>query len=187
MLLCWSCQSPIAHSFSLLNHLNNFHGGIFKLNTKFGADSLFYSLILNGTGTQYTYSLNSVYRPHWLAQWSHHCSHMHIPGHSPWLPGYIDVTQTVLIILTMVGHFLDRPHVPIKLLQKSFLFICDLFPKCRKFQTSKNKWGNFGVENVWGGDRIISVPWHQTCKFSLGNYIRKGNLAWYQTVLLKIF
>ena len=26
---------------------------------------------------------------------------MHIPVLSPWLPGYIDVTQTVLIILTM--------------------------------------------------------------------------------------
>ena len=30
--------------------------------------------------------------------------------HSPWLPGYIDVAQTVLIILTMAGLFLDRPH-----------------------------------------------------------------------------
>ena len=30
---------------------------------------------------------------------------MHIPVHSPWLPGYMDVAQTVLIILTMVGFF----------------------------------------------------------------------------------
>ena len=35
---------------------------------------------------------------------------MCIPVHSPWLPGYIDV-QIVLVILTMAGLFLDRPHV----------------------------------------------------------------------------
>ena len=69
------------------------------------------SVILNVVATQYTCSLNSVHCPHWLVQWSHHCSHMHIPVHSPWLPGYIDVTQTVLIISTMAGLFLDRPYV----------------------------------------------------------------------------
>ena len=37
MLSWWSCQSPVAHSGSLLNHLNSFHGGIFKLNSKFDA------------------------------------------------------------------------------------------------------------------------------------------------------
>ena len=31
-------------SCSLLYHLNSFHGGMFKLNTKFDADSLLYSL-----------------------------------------------------------------------------------------------------------------------------------------------
>ena len=45
-------------------------------------------LILNAMATQYTCSLNSIYLPHWLVQWSH-CSHKHIPVHSPWLPGYI--------------------------------------------------------------------------------------------------
>ena len=30
---------------------------------------------------------------------------MHIPVHSPWLPSYIDVVQTVLIILTMDAFF----------------------------------------------------------------------------------
>ena len=40
----WSCQSPAAHSCSLLNHPNNFCGGMFKLNAKFDADSLLYSL-----------------------------------------------------------------------------------------------------------------------------------------------
>ena len=33
---------------------------------------------------------------------------MHIPVHSPCLAGCIDVVQTVLIILTMAGLFLDR-------------------------------------------------------------------------------
>ena len=40
----WSCQSPVAHSCGLLNHLNSFHGGMPKLNAKFDADPLFYSL-----------------------------------------------------------------------------------------------------------------------------------------------
>ena len=33
---------------------------------------------------------------------------MCIPIHSPWLPGYIDITQTVLM-LTMAGIFPDKP------------------------------------------------------------------------------
>ena len=28
--------------------------------------------------------------------------------HSPWLPGYIDITQTILAILTVAGLFPDR-------------------------------------------------------------------------------
>ena len=99
----WSCQSPVVHSCSLLHHLNSFHGGMFKLNAKFGADLLLYSLILNVMATQYTCLPNNVYCPHWLAQWSCHCSHMHIPVHSLRLPGYINVAQTVLIILTLAG------------------------------------------------------------------------------------
>ena len=35
-------QLPIAPG--LLNHPNSFHGGMFKLNTKFGADLLLYSV-----------------------------------------------------------------------------------------------------------------------------------------------
>ena len=59
-----------------------------------------HSVILNVTATQCTCSLNGVYHPHWLVQWGHHCSHMCIPVHPPWLWGYIDVGQTILIILT---------------------------------------------------------------------------------------
>ena len=44
VLLWWSCQSPVAHSCNLLNHPNSFRGGMFKLNAKFDADSLLYSL-----------------------------------------------------------------------------------------------------------------------------------------------
>ena len=69
-----------------------------------------HSGILNATATQYTCSLNGIYRP-WLAQWSRHCSHMCIPVLSPLLPGYSDVTHTILIILKMVGLFLNRPHI----------------------------------------------------------------------------
>ena len=69
-----------------------------------------HSVILNAMATQYIWSLNGVYHPHWLVQWGCHCSHMHIPVHSPWPPGYIDFMQSVLIMLTMAGFFLHQPH-----------------------------------------------------------------------------
>ena len=43
-LLWWSCQSPVAHSCGLLNHLNIFHRGMFEFNAKFDAHSLLYLL-----------------------------------------------------------------------------------------------------------------------------------------------
>ena len=46
---------------------------------------------------RYTCPLNGIYCPHWLVQWSCHCSRMRIPVCSPLLPGYISVAQTVLI------------------------------------------------------------------------------------------
>ena len=67
------------------------------------------SVILNVTVTQYMCSLNGIYCPHWLVQWSHHCSHMCILVHSPWRPGYMDVMHTILVILTMAGLFPDKP------------------------------------------------------------------------------
>ena len=81
-----------------------------------------HSIILNALDTQYTCSLNGTYSPHWLVQWHHHCSQMHIPVHSPWLPGYIDVTQTVLVILTMAGLLPDRPLIYI--IKFCFFFYC---------------------------------------------------------------
>ena len=73
-----------------------------------------HSVVLNAKAKQYTCSVSGIYHPHWLEQWNHHCSHMRIPVHSPWLTlmsGYTDVTQTVLIIVTMAGLFLGRPHI----------------------------------------------------------------------------
>ena len=66
-----------------------------------------HSGILNVTATRYTCSLNGIYHPHWLVQWSHLCSCMHIPVHSLWLPGYINVMQTIFVILTMARVFPD--------------------------------------------------------------------------------
>ena len=40
----WSCWSPVAHSCGLLNHPSSFCGGMFKLNAKFDADLLLYSI-----------------------------------------------------------------------------------------------------------------------------------------------
>ena len=69
------------------------------------------SVILNAIATPYTCSLSSVYRPHWLVQWCLHCSCVRIPVHSPWLPGYVNAAQTVLVILKTAGLFLDRHHI----------------------------------------------------------------------------
>ena len=84
------------------------------------------SVILNVTATLYTCSLNGVYCLHWLVQWSHHCSHMNIPVHSPWLPCHINVLKTILVILTMAGLCQDRPcvitwNLHIHFLLKSFI------------------------------------------------------------------
>ena len=37
-----------------------------------------HSVILYVTTTQYTCWLNGVYHPHWVVQWSHHCSHWNV-------------------------------------------------------------------------------------------------------------
>ena len=120
VLLWWSCQSPFAHSCCLLNCANSFHGGMLKLNTKFDADSLVYLLSHFECDTC---SLNGIYCPcHWLVQWSHHCSHMCIPVHSPWLPGYIKIVQTILIIFTMDRHFPDGPLMCIYMYK--YVYMC---------------------------------------------------------------
>ena len=77
---------------------------MFKLNAKFDADSLLYSLILNVTATQYTYSFNGIYRGPPLT--STVKSSLFTDVHSRPLSlaaSYIDITQTILLILTMSG------------------------------------------------------------------------------------
>ena len=109
-LLWWSCWSTVTCSYSLLSHLNSFHGGMFNLmQNLMQICPCTQSVILNVMATQYTCSLSGVYCPHWLVQWSRLCSCMCIPVHSPGLPAYISDTQTVFIILTMARLFLDRP------------------------------------------------------------------------------
>ena len=125
----WNCRSPVAPSCGLLNQLNSFRGGIFKLNTKSDAESLLYSVILNVMATKYTCSLNIVYCPHWKVQWSRHCSHTHIPVHSDWLSGYVIIAQTVLL-LTMVRLFLDRSHIAGHSETQVTTWTCDCCLKC---------------------------------------------------------
>ena len=64
--------------------------------------------ILNAMATQHTCSLSGA---HWLVQWCRHYSHICIPVHSPWLPVYIHVRQTIFVMLIMAGLFLDRPLI----------------------------------------------------------------------------
>ena len=117
----WSCQSPVAHGCSFLNirvvsakKCSGLTQNLLQIHCST------HSVILDAVATQYTCSLNCVYCPHWLIQWSHHCSCVHIPVHSPWLPGYTEVTQTILIILpvTMARVFSDRPYVSIPIKRK---------------------------------------------------------------------
>ena len=82
---------------------------MFKLNVKFDADSLLYSL---------SYFERDGHTQHTLTQWrlpppltstvSCHRSRMRVPVLSPWLPGDMHVVQTVLVVLTMAGLLLDR-------------------------------------------------------------------------------
>ena len=107
----WSCQSQVAHIHSLLNHpIDSMEEYSSWMQNLMQICCSTCSVILKVTTTQYTCSFNGVYSPHWLVQWNRHCSHICIPVHSPWLPGYINVTPTVLIILTMTGRVPDRPH-----------------------------------------------------------------------------
>ena len=108
-LLWWSYQLLVAHSCGLLNHLNSFCGGMFKLNAKFDVDSLLYSL------SHFECDGHTV---HMLTQWcllppltSTVKSSLFTHAHSSPLSlaaRLHRVLQTVLVILTMTGHFLDR-------------------------------------------------------------------------------
>ena len=108
-LLWWSCQSPVAAAFWIIRIVSSEECSSLMQNLMQIHSSTTSSVILNVMATQYTCSLNGVYCPHW--QRSHHCSHMCIPVHSPWLLGYIDASQTTLVMLTMAWLFPDRPRI----------------------------------------------------------------------------
>ena len=67
------------------------------------------SVILKAMTTQYTRSNSTYHGPPLTSAMKASLFTMRIPVHSPWLPGYIDVVQTVLIMLTIVGLFPDKP------------------------------------------------------------------------------
>ena len=94
----------------LLNHPNSFCRGMFKLNAKFHADSLLYS-VSHFECVGHTVHMLTHWRlpPPLTSAVKSSFTHAH-SSHCPWLPVHINVMQTVLIILTMVGLFPDRPH-----------------------------------------------------------------------------
>ena len=115
VLHCTNCITVCCHCIipnTLLNHPNSFCRGMFKLNTKFDANLLLY-LLSHFDCDSHTVPMLTQWclPPHWPVQGSRHCSHLHISLHSPWLPGHINVMQTVLIMLTMAGLFTDRPRM----------------------------------------------------------------------------
>ena len=106
------CAALIFIPERLLNHPNSFCGGMFKPNAKFDTDSLLYSL------SHFECDDHTVPLLTQLCLLSPLTSAVKlslfiicIPVHSPWLPGYIDVSQIILIILRMAGLFPDRPDI----------------------------------------------------------------------------
>ena len=83
MLLWWSCQSPVAHSYSLLHHPNSVREGMFKLNATFDAESLLYSLSHfwveqpHSTHAHWTATTIPTVYPVPLAAWLHQCCTNH--------------------------------------------------------------------------------------------------------------
>ena len=103
LLLWWSCQSPVARSYGLLNNLNRF---CFMQNLVQIHCST-HSVILNATATQYIYSLNSIYSP--TDYYSevvivHMCTFQ-----STLLVCQFTLMSCKLLSLTLAGLFPDRP------------------------------------------------------------------------------
>ena len=81
-----------------------------KLNKKSDADSLLYLLSRFECNGHTVHMLTQRHLPSPVTSTVKLLLFMHIPAHSPGLPGYMDVPQTILIILTVVGLFPDRPQ-----------------------------------------------------------------------------
>ena len=58
--------------------------------------------------TTNAYSMSSTASTDQCSEVTLNHSHMSIPGHSPWLPGCINVTQTITTVSRMVGLLPDR-------------------------------------------------------------------------------
>ena len=76
-----AAQSPAAHSWSLLNHLNSFCKGMFKLNATFDADSCFYSLCHFECNSHTVHMLTQSYLPPPLASTVKLSLFMHVYSH----------------------------------------------------------------------------------------------------------
>ena len=133
---CYQDESPVAHSCSLLNHPNSFHGGMFKLNTKSDADSLLYSLWhfeCNGHTVQML-TPQSLLPPLTgtvkLSLFTHEYS-------SPLslAAKFIDAGQTILVILTIAGLF-PGSHICLMISYCSFQIGIVLYPNISLKQPS---------------------------------------------------
>ena len=108
VLLWWSCQSPFAHSCSLLNlQIVSAEEYSSLMQNLMRVRYSTHPVILNVTATQYICSLIGVYGPRPLLTstvksplFTHACS-------CPFslVPGYIDAAQSILVLLTMAGRF----------------------------------------------------------------------------------
>ena len=108
-----------------MNHPNSVHGGMVRLNAKFVADTLLYlfSHFESDDRTGHMLTQGHLLPPLTSTVKSSLFTHC-IPVHSPWLPGHIDIVQTVPVVLTMAGLFPGRPCIyllPNKDFKKCFL------------------------------------------------------------------
>ena len=107
-----AANHQLPYRFGLLNHPNSFCRGMFQLKATFDADSLLYLLSPFECDGHTVHMLTQCHLPPPMSSTvKSSLFTMRIPVHSPWLPGYNDVAQTILIILTMAGLFPDRPRI----------------------------------------------------------------------------
>ena len=100
-------QLPIAAAFWIIQIVCEEECS--NLMAKFNADSLLYSLSHLECDSHTVHMLTQLHLL--LVQWSRHYSHTCIPVQSPWLPGDVNVVQTILVIWTMAGLFPDSPCI----------------------------------------------------------------------------
>ena len=179
----WSCPSPVAHRCGLLNHPNSFHRGMLSLNIKLDADSLLYSLSQfdwDGNAVHNSISLNSIYHRHRLVQWSHQCSHKCIPVFSSWLPGYIDVVQTVSRQTSYV-YFLPKAYKTRELKEKDVCMsgLLLVSPTVLFLIYYDREDVRVGVEAEWPVEMIVMGGWMERGEHWLSEKIgmRRKRLA----------